>query len=116
MTYTNRLKVAAILALSSLTLTTAILPAQAGQVIINARQTGGQSIKLAFAVTCIESNNSESKAGYYSVWTGDYVDVDGCERYAIYFRSNGRSYDYELSSGKSYTFEWTGNHWNLFDE
>lgn len=112
----RRTQFVSVLALSSMLFTAAVLPAQAGSVTIHARQTGGQSLKIPFAVTCIENNGSESQAEYYSVWTGSDLEVDGCDKFAVYFRSGGRSYDYEIRAGRSYTFEWTGNHWNLYDE
>lgn len=89
MIYLRQKQFVSVLALSSMLFVGAVLPAQAGTVTIHARQTGGQSLKLPFAVTCVENNGAESQAEYYSVWTGSDLEVEGCDKFAVYFRSNG---------------------------
>lgn len=97
-------------------LSAAILPAQAGGVRVSATNSGGRSVLLPFSVTCINNDGSESNSVKYSVWTGSSTVVSGCDKFALYYTSSrGAKYDYEMYAGRSYYFEWNGNHWAFYE-
>lgn len=105
-----------VLSATAIILSTAILPAQAGGVRISAINSGGRSVLLPFSVTCIYDDESESNSVNYSVWTGSSTVVNGCDKFALYYRSSrGTKYDYQMYAGRSYYFEWNGNHWAFYE-
>jgi hypothetical protein len=71
-----------------------------------------QSVSLPFAVTCLSSDGSESQPTSYSIWTGNSMVVNGCNKFVIYFTARGgRRFDYEMIAGHSYYFQWNGSLW-----
>jgi len=90
--------------------------AYAGSARIGAINNGGRSVLLPFSVTCEYPDGSESNAVNYSVWTGSSTVVSGCDKFVIYYTSSrGVKYDYEVFPGRSYSFEWAGNHWGFYE-
>ena len=105
------------LAVSASILMAAMSSAQAGNVRISAINDGGRSVLLPFAVTCQDSDDVESDAVNYSVWTGGSTVVSGCDRFVMYYTSSrGVKYDYEMYAGRSYYFQWNGNHWAFYEQ
>jgi hypothetical protein len=101
--------------LAAVTLGAAAVPAQTGGVRISAIQyRRGRSVSLPFSVTCIDLDGKESESKNYSIWTGTSMVVNGCNKFAMYFTvSGGRRFDYEMTTGHSYYFQWTGSHWEF---
>lgn len=90
--------------------------AQAGGVRVSAINSGGRSVLLPFSVTCIYNDGGESNSVKYSVWTGRSTVVSGCDKFALYYTSSGGAeYDYSMYAGRSYYFEWNGNHWAFYE-
>lgn len=90
--------------------------ALAGSARISAINDGRRSVLLPFSVTCEYSDGNESNAVNYSVWTGSSTVVSGCDKFVIYYTSSrGLKYDYEVYAGRSYYFEWDGNHWGFYE-
>jgi len=105
-----------ILSITAMLLSATMHNAQAGGVRVSAINSGGRSVLLPFSVTCVYNDGSESNSVKYSVWTGSSTVVSGCDKFALYYTSSrGTEYDYAMYAGRSYYFEWNGNHWAFYE-
>jgi hypothetical protein len=104
-----------VLCLAAVILSAAAVPAQAGGVRINAIRPGRtRSVSLPFSVTCLSTDGSESEATHYSIWTGNTMVVNGCNEFVIYFTAlGGRRFNYEMTAGHAYYFQWNGSFWEF---
>lgn len=117
MTASRRVKLIAVASLTTVALGAMHSIALAGSARISAINDGGRSVLLPFSVTCEYADGNESNPVNYSVWTGSSMVVSGCDKFVIYYTSSrGVKYDYEVYPGRSYYFEWAGNHWGFYEK
>lgn len=91
--------------------------AYAGSVTISSDQPRGE---VHFNLSCTFPDGIESEVAKYTI-RGDATetyDEPGCKDFNVrFFRvSHNGDVTYSLRSGHSYTFQWMGSYWDLFED
>lgn len=91
--------------------------AQAGSVTISSDNPRGE---VHFNLSCTFPDGVESDVAQYIIRgeRSESYDEDGCRDFNIRFFKISHNGDvtYHLKSGHSYTFQWMGSYWDLFED
>ncbi|KVX05874.1 hypothetical protein ASL22_15985 [Alcaligenes faecalis] len=91
--------------------------AQAGSVTISSDNPRGE---VHFNLSCTFPDGEESEVAQYIIRgeRSESYEEDGCKNFnARFFKiSHNGEVTYRLKAGHSYTFQWMGTYWDLFED